>query len=86
MNIAFNLAMPWADTLRGSRLSHLKELRVQLRGRPYRILFAFDPRRCAYLILGGDKSGDPRWYVEAILRAELIYARHLQETGEEHGA
>jgi len=57
----------------------MKELRVQHQGKPYRILFAFDPRRRAYLILGGDKTGDANWYVEAIRRAEAIYALHLKE-------
>jgi hypothetical protein len=75
------LGRPQADTLKGSRFSNMKELRIQHQGRPYRILFAFDPRRYAYLILGGDKSGDPQWYLEAIRRADLIYARHLEEIG-----
>jgi hypothetical protein len=57
-------------------------LRVQHAGRPYRILFAFEPRRNAYLILGGDKTGDPNWYSDAIRRAEAIYALHLKEIGE----
>jgi hypothetical protein len=70
------------DTLKGSSIANLKELRVQHAGHPYRILFAFDPRRNAYLILGGDKTGDANWYVDAIRRAEAIYARHLKEIGE----
>ena len=45
------------------------------------ILFAFDPRRCAYLILGGDKTGDDKWYDTAIRRAEAIFALHLTEIG-----
>lgn len=76
------LGRPYADTLKGSRYPNLKELRVQHQGRPYRILYAFDPRRSAYLILGGDKTGDPNWYVDALRRAEAIYARHLIEIGE----
>lgn len=76
------LGRPYADTLKGSRYPNMKELRVQHQGHPYRILFAFDPRRSAYLILGGDKSGDANWYVEALRRAEAIYARHLTEIGE----
>jgi hypothetical protein len=76
------LGRPHADTLRGSTVANLKELRVQHAGRPYRILFAFDPRRNAYLILGGDKTGDANWYNEAIRRAEAIYERHLKEIGE----
>lgn len=76
------MGRPLVDTLRGSRYPNMKELRVQHQGRPYRILFAFDPRRLAYLILGGDKTGDARWYEEAIRRADAIYARHLKEIGE----
>jgi hypothetical protein len=76
------LARPYADTLRGSSYPNMKELRVQHAGRPLRILFAFDPRRNAYLILGGDKSGDANWYVDAIRRAEAIYSKHLKEIGE----
>ncbi len=75
------LGRPHVDSIKGSRFANMKELRVQHRGRPYRILFAFDPRRCAYMILGGDKTGDERWYDEAIPRAERIYARHLEEIG-----
>lgn len=75
------LGRPYADTLRGSSIANLKELRVQHAGRPYRILYAFDPRRNAYLILGGDKSRNANWYADAIRRAETIYARYLKEIG-----
>lgn len=78
------LARPYADTLKGSRYTKRKELRVQHEGRPYRIPFAFAPRRKAYLILGGDKTGDDNWYVEAIRRAEAIYALRLTQIGEDH--
>jgi hypothetical protein len=76
------LGRPYVDTLVGSKYPNMKELRVQHQGRPYRILFMFDPRRNAYLILGGDKTGDAHWYVDAIRRAEAIYAQHLKEIGE----
>jgi hypothetical protein len=76
------LGRPYVDTLNGSAYPHMKELRVQHQGRPYRILFAFDPRRNAYLILGGDKTGDKDWYLDAIRRADAIYAQHLKEIGE----
>jgi hypothetical protein len=75
------LGRPYVDTLNGSAYPNMKELRVQHQGRPYRILFAFDPRRNAYLILGGDKTGDKDWYVDAIRRADAIYAQHLKEIG-----
>jgi len=51
----------------------------QHQGQPYRILFAFDPKRDALLLLGGNKAGDKRWYRKAIPRAEAIFARHLEE-------
>ena len=76
------LARPYVDTLKGSAFPNMKELRVQHHGRPFRILFAFDPRRSAYLIIGGDKTGDKNWYFEAIHRADVIYAQHLKEIGE----
>jgi hypothetical protein len=76
------LGRPYVDTLKGSVFSNMKELRVQHQGRPYRILFAFDPRRNAYLILGGDKTGNANWYLDAIHSADAIYAQHLKEIGE----
>jgi hypothetical protein len=75
---------PHVDTLKGSRIANLKELRVQHEGRPLPILFAFDPRRVGYLILGGDKTGKDDWYVEFVPKAEAIYERHLAETGGKH--
>jgi hypothetical protein len=57
---------------------------VQHQGKPYRILFAFDPKRRAYLVLGGDKTGDANWYLDAIRRAEAIYSLHLKEIEQEH--
>ena len=54
-----------------------------LGGHPYRILYAFDPVRNALLILGGDKTGNDRWYQEYVPKAEKIYARYLKELEEE---
>lgn len=79
------LGRPYADTLRGSTIANLKELRVQHQGKPYRILYAFDPQRAALLLIGGNKEGDKRWYKKAIPQAELIFKRHLKELEENHG-
>ena len=76
------LGRPYVDTLRGSAFPNMKELRVQHLGRPLRILFAFDPRRNAYLILGGDKTGDKNWYIDEIHRPDAICAQYLKEIGE----
>src|SRR5580704_17758661 len=53
------LGRPHVDTIRGSSYPNMKELRIQDHGSPLRILFAFDPRRVAILLLGDDKSGNP---------------------------
>jgi hypothetical protein len=55
----------------------MRELRVQHRGAPYRILYAFDPRRCAILLIGGNKVGNDRWYEEFVPIADRLYSEHL---------
>ena len=65
-------------TIDGSRHVNLKELIVQHAGRPYRILFAFDPRRCAILLIGGDKTGNNRRYQEYVPIADELYDDHLE--------
>jgi hypothetical protein len=57
-----NLGFPHSSGINGSKHSHMRELRTQHEGRPYRTLYAFDPRRSAILLIGGDKTGDGRWY------------------------
>ena len=53
------------------------------RGRPYRVLYAFDPRRAAILLLGGDKTGNNRWYDENIPVADDRYDDYLRELKKE---
>ena len=77
-----NLKRPYADTIRGSKFANMRELRCQHEGRPYRVLYAFDPRRTAMLLIGGDKTGRPGWYKEFLPKADRIYAQHLREIGE----
>jgi DNA-binding XRE family transcriptional regulator len=67
-----------ADLIHSSRHPNMKELRVQHSGRPYRVLFAFDPRRCAILLIGCDKTGNDRWYKEFVPKADAPYGRHLE--------
>jgi hypothetical protein len=57
----------------------MRELRIQHEGRPYRVLYAFDPRRAAILLLGGDKTGNDRWYDEHVPLADTLYDEYLQE-------
>lgn len=72
------LGFPYSSGIQQSRFNHMRELRIQHEGRPYRILYAFDPSRSAFLILGGDKTGDDRWYETMVPQADAIYVRHLQ--------
>ena len=71
------LPRPHSDAVRSSRYANMKELRIQHAGRPYRVLYAFDPRRCAILLIGGDKTGNDRWYETFVPLAERLYAEHI---------
>jgi hypothetical protein len=73
------LSRPYADTLKGSKIANLKELRFSYKGAPIRILFAFDPRKQGVIILAGDKTGNKRWYEKNIPIAEKLYAAHLEK-------
>jgi hypothetical protein len=73
-----NLGRPYVDTVESSAFRNLKELRVQFRGDPWRILFAFDPNRAAILLIGGNKRGDKRWYKKHVPIADERFRRHLK--------
>jgi hypothetical protein len=77
------LEYPYSSAIRGSRYAHLRELRIQHKGRPYRVLYAFDPRRTAILLIGGAKKGDDRWYEVNVPLAKKLYAAHLEQLMEE---
>lgn len=74
------LGFPHTTAIIGSK--KLRELRIQHRGEPYRVLYAFDPARDAVLLLGGKKTGQDRWYDENVPAAELIFDEYLRETGQ----
>ena len=61
----------------------MRELRTQIHGRPFRTLYAFDPRRVAILLIAGDKTGDDRWYRVFVPKADDLYDVHLRTLGEE---
>lgn len=67
------LGRPHVDTLERSRFANMKELRVQHGGDPYRVLFAFDLRRRAVLLIGGNKRGDSRWYEKNVPIADARF-------------
>jgi hypothetical protein len=73
-----SLPRPHADLIHSSRHPNMKELRIQHSGRPYRVLFAFDPRRCAIVLIGGDKTGNDRWYDVFVPMADALYDKHIE--------
>lgn len=77
------LPFPYSSGIKGSKHGHMRELRIQHDGRPYRVLYAFDPRRSAILLLGGDKTGDDRWYARNVPVADRLYDTYLDELRKE---
>ena len=78
-----NLRVPHSSGISGSRHGHLRELRVQIGGRPIRVFYAFDPRRTAILLIAGDKTGQNDFYVRMIPIADRLYDEHLAEIAAE---
>jgi len=71
------LPFPHSSGISNSKHSHMRELRIQHAGRPYRTLYAFDPCRMAILLIGGDKTGNNRWYDENIQLTDKFLADKL---------
>ena len=74
---------PHSSKINGSKHSHMRELRVQSGGNPIRIFYAFNPVRRALLLIGGDKTGNDRFYDEFISIADRLYDEHLDELRKE---
>ena len=74
------LPFPHSSSIEGASFA-LRELRTQVKGDPLRTLYAFDPLRQAVLLIGGDKTGDDRFYERMIPIAERIWHDYLEETG-----
>jgi hypothetical protein len=72
-----HLGRPRVDTIKGSDFGNMKELIVQHKGKPWRILFAFDPNQDAVLLVGGCKAGDDRWYKKHVPIADARLRRHI---------
>jgi hypothetical protein len=76
------LGRPFVDSIKTSRHHNMKELRSS--GGNLRALFAFDPRRRAVVLVGGDKTDDWKgWYKRNIPRADRIYDQYLRDIGKE---
>lgn len=78
-----NLKFPYSSGINGSKFSHMRELRIQHKGEPYRVLYAFAPRRSAVLLIGGCKTGKERWYEQHIKIADSLYEAYLSEVEQE---
>lgn len=82
-NVGTNLKFPHSSGINGSRHGHMRELRIQHHGHPFRTLYAFDPRRTAILLIAGDKTGNNRWYDIYIPIADQLYDQHLEQLKQE---
>jgi hypothetical protein len=81
------LPRPHSDAIVTSKHANMKELRGSVQQRELRVLYAFDPRRKAILLIGGDKTGNPKWYDEFVPIADKLFDKHLEaiEKEEKHG-
>jgi hypothetical protein len=73
------LGFPYSSDIKGSQA--LRELRVQSGRHVLRVFYAFDPFRRALLLIGGEKSGNSRFYEVFVRRAEEIWANYLAALG-----
>lgn len=78
------LGFPYSSDIKGSEYAQMRELRPQHKGKPYRVLYAFDPRRMAILLIGGDKTGNRRWYEQFVPLADRLYREHLETLEKEN--
>ena len=78
-----NLPHPHSSGIQSSKHPHMRELIVQSHGEPFRILYAFDPRRVAVLLIGGNKTGNDRWYETFVPVADRLYDEHLSTLARE---
>ncbi len=72
-----HLPFPHSSDVNGSRHGRMRELRAQSGGNPLRVFYAFDPRRTSILLIGGDKTGDGRFYERYVPIADDLYDEHL---------
>ena len=83
-----NWGGPFSSQVKSSRFPEMRELRAQAGGDPLRMLYAFDSRRTAILLVAGDKTGDDRWYETNVPIADRLLEGHLraiEKERAEHG-
>ena len=74
-----DLPFPYSSRVTSSRHGNMRELRLQSGGKPLRVFYAFDPRRSVILLIGGDKTGQERFYEVLVPIADALYDTHLEE-------
>jgi hypothetical protein len=77
------LPRPHSDVIVTSKHSNMKELRGSVGEAELRVLYAFNPRRSAILLIGGDKQGNKKWYEEFVPIADQLFDKHLEEIRKE---
>lgn len=77
------LPFPHSSGIESSKHTHMRELRVQHKGEPIRIFYAFNPLRTAILLIGGIKTGNNDFYEEMVPEADRLYDVHLVELRKE---
>lgn len=78
------LPRPYADTVKGSSFTNMKELRIQSKGMPIRAFFAFDLERKGIVLCAGNKAGnEKRFYKEMIPLADQEFTLHLAKLNKE---
>lgn len=75
-----NLSYPYSSKIndKSIKTKHMRELRIQHKGSPYRILYAFSPEQKAILLIGGCKTNDKRWYKKNVPIADKIYQEYIK--------
>ncbi len=74
------MPFPYSSKVKNSKHKAMRELRTQHEGNPLRTFYAFTPKRNAILLIGGDKTGDDRFYETMVPIADKIYDEYLSET------
>lgn len=78
------LSRPYANTVNGSCYSNMEELRVQSKGNPIRVFFAFDPKRKGMVLCAGNRTGgEKRFYEVMVPIANREFTAHLKKLNQE---
>ncbi|MCL2250601.1 MAG: type II toxin-antitoxin system RelE/ParE family toxin [Treponema sp.] len=78
-----SLSYPYSSDVKQSKHGSMRELRSQCKGHPLRTFYAFDPKRTAILLIGGNKTGNDDFYDNMVPKADKIFDEYLNEKQEE---